>query len=329
MHLTEQHPSPTSFDSRRILLILFTLTLLSLGMTGCRKAGPTLPIQASVTAPLLTLDRSGAQKTPAPATPTPSLTSTPQPLLLPTSKPLPSPSPAPISVTTLFDDGRVELLECQVPKAGYHQWSLTKTCFGRPLPKWTPEDRKRLGEPFHSYEHPLSPIDDSLRQYIGQDRYEARLVEVDQLDFHYTLFKNDQPIYNITGFFTTYNMNQSLQNVGGHIVWEFADSRHPTIIIDGQDRRKTLGAEALYTPYGIDDRLVFIQKRNGKYALVYDGEPIGPIFDDVTIGYCCEIAAYTVQRLGGTDYWFWARRDGVYALMLLREKSGSSHDKSP
>ncbi len=80
MHLTKQHPSPTSFDCRRILLILFTLTMLSLGMTGCRKAGPTLPAQASVTAPLPTPDRSGAQKTtPAPLSTTPFLTSTPIP----------------------------------------------------------------------------------------------------------------------------------------------------------------------------------------------------------------------------------------------------------
>ncbi len=264
------------------------------------------------------------KRPPAPPSITPALTSTPKPLLLPTSKPLPSPSPAPLSVTTLFDDGRVELLECQVPKAGYHQWGMAEACFGRPLPKWTPEDRKRLGEPFHSYEHHSSSIDDSLRQYIGQDRYEARLVEVDQLDFHYTLFKNDQPIYNITGFLTTYDMNQSLQNVDGHIVWEFADIRHPTIIIDGQDRREALGAEALYAPYGIDDRLVFIQKRNGKYALVYDGEPIGPIFDDVTIGYCCDTAGYTVRPWGGTRYWFWARRGDAYSLMLLRKQDADS-----
>ena len=161
-------------------------------------------------------------------------------MLSPSHTPQPSsqrPSLPQVTVTTVFDNGRVTLLECQIPEIGYHRWDLAEKCFGSPVPAWAPEDGKRLGERFHSPEQPTSTIDDALRQYIGTVRYEARLIKVKQPNSVYTLFENDQPLYTATASFTAYDPNQSLQNVGRHIVWELADGRHPTILVDGLKMR--------------------------------------------------------------------------------------------
>ena len=244
-------------------------------------------------------------------------------MLSPSHTPQPSsqrPSLPQVTVTTVFDNGRVTLLECQIPEIGYHRWDLAEKCFGSPVPALAPEDGKRLGERFHSPEQPTSTIDDALRQYIGTVRYEARLIKVKQPNSVYTLFENDQPLYTATASFTAYDPNQSLQNVGGHIVWELADGRHPTILVDGQDLREALGADALYAPYGIDDMLVFILKKHGEYTLIYDNKPIAQSYDEVSVGYCCESAAYTIQSRGGVGYWFWAQRQGYDYLVLLKRK---------
>jgi hypothetical protein len=59
----------------------------------------------------------------------------------------------------------------------------------------------------------------------------------------------------------------------------------------------------------LDGKLIFIGEKDDASFVVYDGEQIGPTFDEITIGYCCEIALYA-PRFGEGRYGFWGRRGG-------------------
>ena len=73
--------------------------------------------------------------------------------------------------------------------------------------------------------------------------------------------------------------------------------------------------EGIFKPYTINDKLLYIAKRNGKFQIVYNEEIIGPEFDEIYIKYCC---GTTNVRYGSGQYWFWGKREGTYYVVALR-----------
>ena len=199
-------------------------------------------------------------------------------------------------------------LECEVSYDLNHYWTIAEECFGFPLPSWQEEDTARFGERFRRDTH----IWDDFRIFIDGDVYETDK----ESGGLYILYKNGYVFTQSVSGDTTYPPNRSLQEVDGKVVWELANPWFPSIIFDGLDLRQESNLEAAYIPYNISDRLIFVAKKDSKYFIVYDGEQIGPIFDRISIGYCCGPAGYSVRRVN-EQYWFWGVRDNRYYLGMI------------
>ena len=231
---------------------------------------------------------------------------------------------------TRYDDGRIVLQECEVPARAYRKYGMLERCLGEPLPTWSDGDTQRRGivlTPDHS---PGGLGWEGLRQHIGDTVYETRVISVGgehtdapAIPLVYGLFKDDSLLLTQKSGFTTFDPNQSLQNISGRLVWELADPTHPTVIVDGVDLRASLNADALYAPYGLANKLILVVKRNNHFQVFLEDEPISPVYDQVEIGYCCEGAAYTIRGMGGRLYWFWAQRAGKHYLVVVRDLSAS------
>ena len=199
-------------------------------------------------------------------------------------------------------------LECEVSFDQYHKWRVAEKCFGFPLSSWQDEDRAHIGERFKRI--PFTP--DDIRNTINGIFYET-YTEPGGL---YILYRNGKIYAETSSGFTTYSPNRSLQDVGGVAAWELANPDHPTIIFDGQDIRQEYNLDAAYLPYTINDRLIFVANKDSKYYVVYGDEQIGPEFNNISIGYCCGPAAYSIQRVQG-QYWFWGTRENRFYLVMI------------
>jgi hypothetical protein len=202
--------------------------------------------------------------------------------------------------------------ECEVSYDLFHKWRVAENCFGFPLPSWEDDDRARFGESFRRdsdywYDH---------RIVIDGDVYETDR----QQNGIYILYKNGEVFTQATSGDTTYPPNRSLQAVDGKVVWELADPWNPTIIFDGLDLRDEFNLEAAYLPYNIDESLIFAAKVGSSYFIMFDSVQIGPIFDAISIGYCCGPARYSIRRVQG-QYWFWGVRQNHYYLIMIGSKS--------
>jgi hypothetical protein len=200
-------------------------------------------------------------------------------------------------------------IECEVSFDLYHKWSVADKCFGFPLSSWQEEDRAHLGERFQR-----NPFKwDDIRITINGNLYETD----NQPEGLYILYRNEKIYAQSISGFTTFPPNRSLQDVGGKVAWELANPEHPTIIFDGQDLRQEHNLDAAYLPYSINDRLIFVAKKNSMYFVVYGEEQTGPEFNNISIGYCCGPAGYSIQRVQG-QYWFWGVRENRYYLVMIR-----------
>jgi hypothetical protein len=199
-------------------------------------------------------------------------------------------------------------LECEVSFDQYQKWRVADKCFGFPLSSWQDEDRARLGEIFQR--NPFKLYD--IRNTINGNFYETD----NEPGGLYTLYKNGKVFAESVSGTTTYSPNRSLQNVGGKAVWELANPENPTIIFDGMDLRQEYDLDAAYLPYNINDRLIFVAKKDSKYYVMYGEEQIGPGFKNISIAYCCGPAGYSIQRVQG-QYWFWGIRNSRYYLVLI------------
>lgn len=199
-------------------------------------------------------------------------------------------------------------LECEVSFDLYHKWSVADKCFGFPLSSWQEEDRAHLGERFRRNSH----MWDDFRITINGNIYETD----NQPGGLYILYRNEKMYAQSMSGFTSFPPNRSLQDVGGKVVWELANPEHPTIIFDGQDLRQELNLDAAYLPYNINDRLIFVAKKDSKYFIVYGKEQTGPEFEKISVGYCCSPAGYSVQRVQG-QYWLWGIRENRYFLVMI------------
>lgn len=157
-----------------------------------------------------------------------------------------------------------------------------------------------------------------LHLAIGADTYETRHLGLGVIPAWpwdpYILLKNGRPLRALLGEFAAYDPDLSLQRIAGKAAWEFADPRQATIIYDGQDLRALYGLEGAYAPYELGGELAFIGKREGRYALIYGGQQVGPAFDRMPIAYCCEAMLYSPRGAEGRyRFWGW-RGDTLYAV---------------
>ena len=189
--------------------------------------------------------------------------------------------------------------ECLV-RADVEEWPQAEACFGHPTLGRDNADQARAGERT-AYGHRLA---------IGADVYATREIAtpIPNLSI-YTLSMNGRPQKLFLGHFTTYSPDLGLENLAGRAAWTFDDGHAATVVYDGADLRKVYGFEAVYAPYVIRDRLIFVARQAGHYFVVYDGRRFGPVFDRILIAYCCEPAAYSARGASGR-YTFRGERDG-------------------
>ena len=187
--------------------------------------------------------------------------------------------------------------ECPVTEG--FDWKQAESCFSHPMPLWNDEEKVNYG----------IQIDmESLRLTIGDDVYETSINDNIFPKQKYTLYKNKNVVQSLSGEFTTFSPNRSLQNIGENAVWEFSDGNTATIIYDGVDVRHLYGLDKAYSPYGLDGKLIFVGEKDNKYFIVYDGQKVGKDFDKVMIAYCCEPMLWSVQY-GQGKYLFWGYRN--------------------
>ncbi len=216
--------------------------------------------------------------------------------------------PAAMRVVTAEEAG-LAWQEC--PVAGGYEWRQASECFGHPMPLWSDAERAYFGE---------RAGNEDLQLTIGQTTYRAVLgSSILPIQSWYTLYRDGTPLHTLSGVFTAYSPNISLQNIGGKAAWEFAN----TIFYDGQDLRSLYGLSGAYRPYHLGDKLMFVGKQADKYFVVYDGTRVGPEFDEIMIAYCCEPVIWSVQY-GQGKYLFWARRNGQsYVVEIKAIKVGN------
>ena len=164
-----------------------------------------------------------------------------------------------------------------------------------------------------------------LRLTIGADTYRTLHLRLDAIPAWpwdpYVLFQNHWPVAILWGQFQAYDPEISLHSVAGKAAGEVADPRQATIIYDGQDLRRVYGLDAAYRPHELAGQLVFVGRKGGEYFLVYDGQRVGPAFDEISIAYCCEAVLYA-PRGGYEAYRFWGRRDGQSYVVAVAAEAG-------
>lgn len=98
------------------------------------------------------------------------------------------------------------------------------------------------------------------------------------------------------------------------------DGKLATVLWNGEDLRKTYGIDAAFEPAEIGGRLVFIGRQANRYFVVFDGKRVGPDFEDIRLGICCE-AASSRPRASGEAYSFYGSRQGREVKVLIRAAS--------
>jgi hypothetical protein len=223
-----------------------------------------------------------------------------------------SPTPMRVTPTVIAMENGITWTECIAPNLDYAHsvpdFEFAASCLQGELPRWNDQDLKiageRIGEPI---------IDADLQQIIGNDVYVVKQYNPNGC-CDYEFLKNGNVVIKISAPSITFNPNQHLWNIGGKVVWELV-ADPPTIFVDGVDFNQKYQWEGIYKPYSINDKLLYIAKKNDKFNIVYDEEIIGPAFDEVYIKYCC---GTTDVHYGSGQYWFWGKREGIYYVVALR-----------
>lgn len=204
--------------------------------------------------------------------------------------------------------------ECLVtegsPTDGF-DWKQAETCFGHAMPLWNEEEEARFG---------VHTDTDSIKLAIGSDIYKTKTNGGIFASQEYTLYKNEKPIQRLSGEFTSFSPNRSLQNINEKAAWEFSDGKTATIIHDGVDIRGTYGLDRAYSPYQVGGKLIFIGEKDNKYFVIYDGQKVGDDFDQIMIAYCCEPMLWSVQY-GHGKYLFWGFKNNQWYISEITSSS--------
>ena len=196
--------------------------------------------------------------------------------------------------------------ECPM-RADVEEWRQAEACFGHPALAWDDADRAHAGERTAA----------GHRLTIGPDVYETRAIATPIPNLSvYALSVNGRLRRLFLGRFTTYSPDLGLADLAGRAAWTFDDGRLATILYDGVDLRAAYGFEAVYAPYAIRGRLIFVARQDNQYFVVYDGRRLGPVFDRILVAYCCEPAAYTARGASGR-YTLWGERNSTRYMVEI------------
>ncbi len=225
--------------------------------------------------------------------------------ILQTPASTPTPTSVPVLMERMYQDAGLVWQECNLP---YEDWQSGEDCLGVKMADWSEQVRGFFG-------YQQDGIG-TITQTIGSDIYESVFVSAYLGQEEFALLKNDRVMTTLSGAIEGYDPNQSLINLDGKILWEFAAYQHETVIYDGIDLRDEHGLDAAYRPYIIGGKLILAARQGSKYYIVYDGQKIGPEFDKIVIAYCCEPAMYSIRRVDG-EYWFWGSRAGQNYIVRI------------
>lgn len=248
-------------------------------------------------------------KTSTSSVPVPTITLTPTALV--TEQEVITPTSENKKSKLIFEEHNLEWHECELPKDDYLNRFAAENCLGIEKPSIDSSNillqAERIKTP--------SLID--LKLTVGNDIYETRHEPLEGMGMKYKLFKNDRLLASATANFTTFDLNRSLFEYKGNIVWELADANNPTVFVNKNNLREKCGFDAVFYPYVLNEKLIFSAKDDGEHIIVYDNEIIGPRFDDIHIAYCCGPARYTIHR-SRNIYWFWGVRDNNYYVVVIK-----------
>lgn len=204
-------------------------------------------------------------------------------------------------------------VECQIyqSESGVNYWELAQKCLGVEPSQEMIDQKNRFGEFF--FASPTLEYPQDLRLAIGNDVYETK----HQGPEYFELMKNGETIVIASGSIGFDPMNKALLDVNGKITWEFL-SNPPTIIYDGIDLREKYSLDAAYIPNSVNENLIFVAEKDGKYFVMYGEQKLGPSFDYIKIAYCCEGVRYSISR-PINQYWFWGTRDGKGYVVAITE----------
>ena len=252
--------------------------------------GPSL---SEVLGPDAVISISTALGTPLPPTP-------PQATSLPVSM---------IPTTVVLENG-LEWTQCVVPNRDYvrNTADLEFLAGCVDLPEWDENDEKRRGERVEA-----QPSLGDLRITIGSDHFETKLGDLSNGCCQYELIRNGEVILKITPGFMTHDPNRNFWNIGGKLVWELAGYT-TVIVVDGVNYNEEYGLEGSFFPYEINGKLIYIARKDGRYHIVYDGQVMGPEFDEISMAYCCGMKSISY---GQGQYWFIGRRAGTRFVVLI------------
>jgi hypothetical protein len=156
---------------------------------------------------------------------------------------------------------------------------------------------------------------------VGQDSYTTTTESVAEVRGRApqemgTLYRNGEPVKSLTATITAWYPSVALRDLAGIATWEFAGDDVATVVYDGHDLREVLGLQEVRRPHTINDKLIFVARRDGKELVVYDGHQVGPNFDEIFVAYCCEIALDSVA-FGQDSYAFTGKRSGKPYVVLI------------
>lgn len=213
---------------------------------------------------------------------------------------LPSPLlPKPIRSVTPSEAG-LDWQECQLPGTSVMEEPVD--CLDPSPPVLSETEKGNFGN-------------DTVQLTVGQDVYKAHANDIAVLTF-YDLYRNESRIKSLVGVGDTLWLHMFLQNIGGQVAWEIANENPATIIYDGKDVRHLYGLDKAHASYSLADKLIFVAQKGGKYFVMYDGQKVGPDFDQIIIAYCCETALYSVHFGQGRYQFRGTRGDKNYIVEI-------------
>ena len=219
--------------------------------------------------------------------------------------------PTSVIPTVISMEQGITWTECIIPAFDRDHsapnYTFAQHCLNIERPVFDDHDRSIMGERIEGSNG------SDLKQVIGNDVY---LVKHDSTYgcCDYQLLKNGNVLLALDAPFISFDPNRHLWNFGGRLVWELI-TEPPTIIVDGVDFNQKYGLESVFHPYLIQDKLIYIAKKSGKYQIMYDEKTIGPVFDEIYIKYCC---SSTQVEYGGGRYQFFGKRGETYSVVVIQ-----------
>ena len=247
---------------------------------------------------------------------------TPLPTRLPsTETPPPTKTSLPISGTPTAIELEDDLTwsECIVPGFNSAYFEFATTCLNMDWAGWDDHNMMLNGQRLRE-ERLQGTCGYNLRLVIGKDIYETSYTvprENSCGSYNYELLKNGVTIATVNGVKSSAaDPNTKLWNIGGKSVWEIVSAppaENPSaIIVDGVNQNEKYQLEGSYHVYYLNDKIIFIALKNGKYQIVYNEKFIGPEFDQILL-----YGGPPPVFYGHGQYWFWGRREGTHYVVAI------------